>query len=383
MGGNNLLVITNIFPNEDGSYYQGVFVKEQIKFLKDYFDNVYVISPWPYGYKMFLKNYSYENVYVYYPRFIHFPIGYFRRRLGENYYKAILKVIKRENLKFKIVHAHFTWPSGYATHILKRTHKIPFVVTTHGLHDTRMNFLLKNGAMEVWKSADAIINVSRKCVKLLMRVGIPEDKLYYIPNGVDTSLFYPQETALIRKELNIPIDKKILISVGNLVEKKGFEYLIRAMKIILHARDDVLLYIIGEGPLRKRLENITRELKLEEHVFLVGPKPHRDIPLWINAGDLFVLPSLVENFGVVNIEALACGKPVISTINGGSEEVITSEEYGLLCPPRDPECLAEKILMALNKEWDREKIRKYAEQFDWRNIARQIFKVYEDVLSNY
>lgn len=105
--------------------------------------------------------------------------------------------------------------------------------------------------------------------------------------------------------------------------------------------------------------------------------------MWINAGDLFVLPSLVENFGVVNIEALACGKPVISTINGGSEEVITSEEYGLLCPPRDPECLAEKILMALNKEWDREKIRKYAEQFDWRNIARQIFKVYEDVLSNY
>ncbi|MDK2870395.1 MAG: hypothetical protein PWP39_1630 [Pyrococcus sp.] len=61
MDENNLLVVTNIFPNKDGSYYQGVFVKEQIKFLKNYFDNVYVISPWPYGYKMFLKDYSYEN----------------------------------------------------------------------------------------------------------------------------------------------------------------------------------------------------------------------------------------------------------------------------------------------------------------------------------
>ena len=100
----------------------------------------------------------------------------------------------------------------------------------------------------------------------------------------------------------------------------------------------------------------------------------------MNACDLFVLPSLRESFGVVQIEAMACGKPVVATRNGGSEEVVTSDEYGLLAEPADPEDLAEKILVALDREWDREAILTYAERFTWENIAKETMSVYEQVL---
>lgn len=101
----------------------------------------------------------------------------------------------------------------------------------------------------------------------------------------------------------------------------------------------------------------------------------------MNACDVFVLPSLRESFGVVQIEAMACGKPVVATRNGGSEEIITSEDYGLLCEPASPEELAEKISIALDKEWGSEKIRGYAERFRWKNIAKEIIKVYETLLN--
>ena len=116
------------------------------------------------------------------------------------------------------------------------------------------------------------------------------------------------------------------------------------------------------------------------HVKLAGGRPHNEILIWMDACDLFVLPSLSESFGVVQIEAMACGKPVVSTYNGGSEEIITSEDYGLLCEPANSEELAEKILIALDKEWDCDEIGKYAEQFTWENITEEIVSVYKSVI---
>lgn len=116
-----------------------------------------------------------------------------------------------------------------------------------------------------------------------------------------------------------------------------------------------------------------------DHVKFVGRKPHNKIPIWMNACDVFVLPSLRESFGVVQIEVMACGKPVVATYNGGSEEIITSEDYGLLCEPANPKELAEKILIALDKEWDDEKILRYAERFRWENIVKDVLEIYNDV----
>jgi glycosyltransferase involved in cell wall biosynthesis len=115
-------------------------------------------------------------------------------------------------------------------------------------------------------------------------------------------------------------------------------------------------------------------------VLLAGGKLHDEIPVWMNACDLFVLPSLSEGNPTVLPEALGCGKPFVGTRVGGVPEVITSDECGLLVGPADPDDLAEKILVALDREWDREAILAYAQRYTWENIAKEIMGVYERVL---
>ena len=178
----------------------------------------------------------------------------------------------------------------------------------------------------------------------------------------------------------MPLNKKIILNVANLVPIKGHRYLIEAMKNIIKVRDDAMLIIVGDGPLKKELENQIKKLGLDEYIKLVGAKPHDKIPVWMNAADLFVLPSLSEGNPTVMFEALGVGLSFVGTAVGGVPEIITSEDYGLLCPPADPECLAKKILIALEKDWDREKIRKYAEQFTWEEIARKTFEVYNGIV---
>jgi len=112
----------------------------------------------------------------------------------------------------------------------------------------------------------------------------------------------------------------------------------------------------------------------------VGNRPRNEIPLWMNACDLFVLPSLNESFGIVQIETMACGKPVVATNTPGSREIIASEKYGLLCQPGNPEDLADKILVGLEKDWNQQEILQFADSFSWEKIAGDILRIYDTLL---
>jgi glycosyltransferase involved in cell wall biosynthesis len=133
--------------------------------------------------------------------------------------------------------------------------------------------------------------------------------------------------------------------------------------------------------LREDLKAQIKKLGLENYVKLAGSKPHDEIPLWMNAADLFVLPSLSEGNPTVMFEALGTGLPFIATSVGGVPEIITSGDYGLLSKPANPKDLAEKILIALDKKWNRDKILKYAQQFAWENIAKRIMEIYNKLPS--
>ncbi len=380
----SLLILSNSYPDKDNSYYGGIFIKEQVKELGKYFKNVYVISPQPWGTNRMLRDYEYGNVSVFFPRFLHAPIGYFRRRLGDNFFKSALRVIKKEGLEFDIIHAHFTWPSGYAGVKLGKKFGVPVVVTAHGYDVYDLPFQNKYYLKKIkWtlETSDHVIPVSRSNLDTIIeKLGIPENKVSLVPNGFDGMLFKLMDKEYTRKELGLPLDKKIVLSVGNLVPVKGHELLIRASKTILEKRKDILFVIVGGGLLRKKLESLVGELGVREHFLFAGPKPHDEIPLWMNAADLFVLPSLSEGNPTVMFEALSVGLPFVGTAVGGVPEVITSEDYGFLCPPRDSKCLAEKILIALEKDWDREKIRQYAGQFTWGRVAERILEVYSEVI---
>jgi glycosyltransferase involved in cell wall biosynthesis len=241
--------------------------------------------------------------------------------------------------------------------------------------------ILKHLIRHVIKSSDAVIVTSPAWIPVLQRIGGDYNSIYPVPNGYVSTDFYPVETMIARTKLNIPHNKKVLITVGALEVYKGHEYLIKSMRLLADKHDDIVVYIIGEGSSKEHLRSLIKQHSLEDTVILTGgDKPIQELNLFMNACDLFVLPSLHEGNPTVMFEALGCGKPFVGTSVGGVPEVITSDECGLLVKPADPEDLAEKILQALAREWDREAILAHAERYTWVNIAKETMDIYKQVL---
>ncbi|USS41054.1 glycosyltransferase [Thermococcus aggregans] len=318
------------------------------------------------------------NVRVHVVSTVYFTPDGRNTKLGDKLAKLFDRYIKRHKIEFDLIHAHFTWPSGYAGVKVAREYGVPSVIT---IHENRDWFLKEYKSRNekiywAWRNADALIRVNKVDIPLLREFN---RNVFHVPNGFNPRRLPFVDKGMARNHLGIPKDTKVLFGLGNLIERKGFHYLIDAMSLVAKERRDVVCFIGGSGPLRNTLQNQINKLGLQEHVKLLGFVPDDQLALWMNAADLFVLPSLSEGNPTVMFEALGVGLPFVGTAVGGVPEIITSEDYGLLCPPADPECLAEKILIALEKEWDREKIRKYAEQFTWENIARQIIRVCSEV----
>jgi len=382
-----LLIITHNYTS---------FVKDPVEALSKYFGHIYVLvrhnpiadiseylpidylKPFKRSSLVDLRNKP-DNISVIVTSIIYAPTASQYRKLGDRHFRAVEKALKKYNLKFDLIHAHFTWTAGYVGAKLKETFDVPFILT---VHENRTWFLKEydsnqEGIYYTWKSADAITRPNSIDVPLLRKLN---ENVITVPNGFTPAKFSPVRLSQARRRLDLPLDKKIIFALGFLTERKGFRYLIEAMDYVRKTNPNVLCVIGGPGEQKKRLEQKIRQLRLQDSVRLIGAIAHHEVYLWMNACDLFVLPSLSESFGVVQLEAMACGKPVVATYNGGSEEIITSEEYGLLCQPANPKELAEKILLALNKKWDREKILNYVQRFSWRNITEETLQVYENVL---
>lgn len=380
----NLLVITNNFPNISDTYVADIFVKEQLKYLKDNFDNVYVISPVAYGMEFVRKaqfeDYSFDNVHVFFPKYLNLPFFYKYRK--EFWVKleahAVFKLLKEQNIKFDIIHAHFTWPSGAVAVELKKMSEVPVVITEHTSNTFQKAIDRKDPIfIHSWQMSDAIIRVKQGDISLMGDVGVHLDKVYHIPNGYDQKKFFALDKQLCRDKLGLPRDNKIIVNVGNLYgDVKGHFYLIEAMEKVVSKRDDVLCYIVGDGILREKLEKQISSSNLQNYVKIVGSKPHHEIPLWMNACDIFVLPSLNEGNPTVLVECLGCGKPFVGTSVGGVPEIITSDDFGFLVEPGDSLDLAEKIESSLDINWDENKIINYAECYRWENIAEHISDIY-------
>lgn len=210
------------------------------------------------------------------------------------------------------------------------------------------------------------------------------NKVRVIPNGYQPQLFKPIDMSLARKELGLPDRKKILVNIANLEEYKGQKYLIEAMKNILAKRDDVILYIVGRGSLKIPLQLMINKYGIRSNVILAGGnKPAEEIPLWINACDIFILPSLNEGNPTVMFECMACGKPFVGTRVGGIPEIITNRKLGYIVEPKDVDGLANKILEAIGEDWDKEFILNYAGQFTWDEIAKRVERIYSEVTDKY
>jgi len=387
--GKTLLVISPDFPNVDNRYIGGSFVKNQLEPMKKYFKKIVVIAPKLFSGRLlsvdkFCQNYCYDNVAVYYPYSLFYPRCLPPKCL--NRHKVVLdsrahaveNLIKKEDIKFDIIHAHFTWPSAYIAAKLKKTYETPAFVTVH--EDSGwLSEELEGGHPRLeyaWKNIDALIRVNEKDVP---RLKMYNTHTYTIPNGYSQN-FQPEDKLQCRRKLDLPLDKKILLSIGNLIERKGFNFLIAAMERVIEHNGDVACYIGGDGPLKSILQKQIQDLQLTDCVKLIGYIPDNLLPVWMNASDLFVLPSLNEGNPTVMFECLGCGKPFVGTDVGGVREIITSKNYGLLVEPANVQGMAEQLRNALDEDWNSEEIAAYARQFSWDNIAEEIVRIYNKFL---
>ena len=385
----NLLVLTTGFPDQFNRRISDIFVKEQVNYLKNYFENVYVIAPtsiWTeYLLKEHFENYSYDNVQVYYPLCINFPAPYvpkYLKRFWIFFEKIqIEKLIKSEKINFDLIHAHFTWHPGAVAVELKKDFNVPVVITEHTSITLHKALKRKDHSyFKAWRESDTIIRVLKIKEKLFKKFN---KNTVNIPNGFDEKKFYRMAKEKCRDKLNLPTDRKIIFTIGYLIEVKGHKYSIEAIEEIIKRRKDILYIIGGSGPLKDKLQNKIDESNLQEYIKLIGFVPHEELPILMNACDLFLLPSLSEGNPTVMFECLGCGKPFIGTKVGGEPDIITSDDYGLLCEPANSKELAEKILVALNKNWDGGYILNYAKQFTWEKIAEEIAEVYKGVTCNH
>ena len=378
----NILLVTSSYPDKDNVLIQGNFVKNQDDELKKYFKTVYIISPISIHHKFtetgrVCHDYSYDNIHVYFPYSVYLPLLYSRHITIDTRLPMVKHIIKVNNLKIDLIHAHMSEPSGYIAMKLKEVLEIPYVLTIHENEIWFKNEVQMDHKkiINAWKKADALIRVNPYDIPLLKNYN---PNSYYIANGYSPT-FHPIDCKICREKLGISMDKKILFGLGILTKRKGFHFLIEAMNTIVKEHDNVICYIGGDGSERDHLEKMIHRYNLNDKVYLLGRISDENLPLWMNACDLFVLPSQGEGNPTVMFEALGCGKPFIGTRVGGIPAIISSDEYGLMCEPGSISSLHEVLEKALSAEWDSNKILEYAQQFMWKNICEKIVSIYKKI----
>lgn len=207
-----------------------------------------------------------------------------------------------------------------------------------------------------------------------------------IPNGIELDKFKTELTgpSKMQNGVSSPDNYLKIIFVGTLRQIKGIRYLIEAMSIIRLNNPHVELVIVGDGEEKEYLQKLTSDLNLNNCVSFVGKVPNDDIPQYMKEADLFVLPSLSESFGIVNIEAMASGLPIVSTNVGGLPYLIKDGINGFLVNPKDPDAIAEKSLLILNDMNLKERIsqnnlaaaKKYSWDYIIERLADEFNKVY-------
>jgi len=201
--------------------------------------------------------------------------------------------------------------------------------------------------------ADLTTNVSQAGVERYIRVGaVPKGKIRYVPNGVDTAQFKPDEVGVkrLRKELGIN-DCFVWLAVGRFEEAKDYPNMLQAFKMVVDKKQDTLLLLAGQGSLLEETRKLANELDLEDKVRFLGVR--HDVPDLMNAADAYVMSSAREGMPMVLLEASACGLPVVATDVGGNSEVVLSGTTGYIVPPRNPEALAlgmEKMMALPHEE---------------------------------
>lgn len=293
-------------------------------------------------------------------------------------FRAFRKLVE-EGFRADVIHAH-VYSAGVPAVLIGKRYGLPVVVTEHSSAFPRrlIRGFEKLKAKFAFEWADIVCPVSEDLKRHIEAYGI-QARFSVVPNVVDTSLFTPGDRTPTGEG-----NRKRLLLVALLTPIKGVPYLLEALARLTEKRDDFVLDIVGDGPKRSDYEELARKLGLQDIVRFRGLKTKQEVVEFMRRCDIFVLPSLFETFGVVLVEALACGKPVIATDIGGPKEIIT-EEVGKLVPSGDSESLAEAIgyMLDHHQEYTPERLVQYVRQrYSYEAIGKEWGRVYRLALKH-
>ena len=303
--------------------------------------------------------------------------------------KALGPVLGRTRRPFDAAF-HVQWPTALATLPARRLGRLRRIfVAAHGRELLFNPLPAPLGApyerlrRSVLTRADRLFPVSRYTGSLLEASGVPPERVSVLPNGADPDRFSPGDAPALRERLGVA-DRRVVLSVSRLVPRKGLDTVIRALPRVAEAVPEVVYLIGGAGPDRPRLEALIRETGVADRVRFLGKIPEAELPDHFRACDVFVMPSRlappqVEGFGLVFLEANACGKPVIGARTGGIPDAIAEGETGLLVAPDDVAGLADAMTRVLadpalaHRLGERGRTR-VLEGFTWNHVADRLYE---------
>lgn len=316
--------------------------------------------------------------------------------LVDEFARGVIGCAEREGYSYALVHSHY-WLSVAAGQAVTKRWQVPHLATFHTLAEVK----LRARASE--HEPEARIEAERRLVHAVDRVVVATaherqllrqiyrlspDRVSVIPLGVDLGQFQPRDRAAARAGLGLPADGRVLLAVGRIEPLKGFDILIRALPQVT-ASDDVLLRIVGGDELAAaefaRLRAVADEVGVADRVDFVGAVPHEALAAHYNAADLVVVPSFYESFGLVALEAMASGVPVVASRVGGLTTTIADGRTGYLVPWRCPEPFAEKIDLLLRNDPLRralgEAARRSMDSYAWERVSATLGDLYRSALS--
>jgi D-inositol-3-phosphate glycosyltransferase len=315
-----------------------------------------------------------------------------------------------DGLTYDIVYSHY-WLSGIAAQKLCPQWDIPFVQMFHTMAEMKNRVAQSPAEREPEQRSNCEGEIMHWANRLIAATpleknqmtwlyGAPADKISIVPPGVDLERFQPLDTVESRRFVGIPPEDKLILFVGRIQPLKGIDVLMKALGLIKQQEpkllDNVCVSIIGGAPQPDaeieqaefdRLETLRADLGIGDLITFLGAKDQDKLVHYYSAAEMVVMPSHYESFGMVALEAMACGTPIIASDVGGLSFSIEDGFNGYLVPGKDPQALAEKIRMLLKypilREQFGEQARTWVTRYSWVDIAGELLEIFEDTVAQY
>jgi len=389
----HVVVLSSLFPN-GAEPRAGLFIRERMFRVgavlplavvapKPWFPLQGLLRRWRPGFRPATAPHERQSGFdVWFPRFLSFP-GALKGLDG--FFMALGALPRFWQLKragrLDLIDAHFGYPDGYAATMLGRWLNVPVTITLRGTEQRHaQDAALAPRLALALQRATRLIAVSQSLRRIAIRLGVAEEKVLVVGNGVDLQKFSPVGRAAARRSLGLPESGPVLVTVGGLVERKGFHRVIELLPELRKQFPGLVYLVVGgpspEGDMGAELKRQVAELGLVDAVRFMGPLAPERLREPLSAAEVFVLSTRNEGWANVFLEAMACGIPVVTTDVGGNSEVVCRPELGTVVPFGNADRLQAAIEQGLQTHWDAQVIRRYAEDNTWDQRVEELVDLF-------